>query len=313
MIDIRDYDLAVVERIKSFYKNTHWVMRPNLPLQEIRDRKVLYGEDVEFPIIVIRRTNCPVFSTEYNGWARAKSGQTYLTGQHETGFRQLQDYDIDLADKIMKDGNADALSVVNSTFNLTYYIDVIALERDNFDTILVELQENLFRIPYIDFNNLKTDGSQDRIIPGQACHLFVEEIEDTSDLENFDSGNALYRATITVKINAYIYRKYRSATVDRFNVSSNVIPFWLRDKGLTSISDYLLSDYALERLHLAGYKDLDDFLHHLGYETFEEFMEAFNQGKETSIILDLSMGPDGVVLVFKIPPKSDDEEEGDGV
>ena len=313
MIDIRDYDLAVVERIKSFYKNTHWVMRPNLPLQEIRDRKVLYGEDVEFPIIVIRRTNCPVFSTEYNGWARAKSGQTYLTGQHETGFRQLQDYDIDLADKIMKDGNADALSVVNSTFNLTYYIDVIALERDNFDTILVELQENLFRIPYIDFNNLKTDGSQDRIIPGQACHLFVVEIEDTSDLENFDSGNALYRATITVKINAYIYRKYRSATVDRFNVSSNVIPFWLRDKGLTSISDYLLSDYALERLHLAGYKDLDDFLHHLGYETFEEFMEAFNQGKETSIILDLSMGPDGVVLVFKIPPKSDDEEEGDGV
>ena len=169
------------------------------------------------------------------------------------------------------------------------------------------MQENLFRIPYIDFNNLKTDGSQDRIIPGQACHLFVEEIEDTSDLENFDSGNALYRATITVKINAYIYRKYRSATVDTFNVSSNVIPLWLKDKGLTSISDYLLSDYALEKLHLAGYKDLDDFLHHLGYETFYEFMEAFNKGKETSVVFDLSMGPDGIVLVFKIPQKSDKE------
>ena len=307
MIDIRDYDLAIVDRIKSFYKNTHWVMRPNLPLQEIQDRQVLNGENIELPIIVIRRTNCPMFSTEHNCWARANSGQTYLTGQHETGFRQLQDYDIDLANKIMKDGHADALSVVNSTFNLTYYIDVISLERDNFDTILVELQENLFRIPYIDFNNLKTDGSQDRIIPGQACHLFVEEIEDTSDLENFDSGNALYRATITVKINAYIYRKYRSATVDAFNISSNVIPLWLKDKGLTSISDYLLSDYALERLHLAGYKDLDDFIHHLGYKTFDELMEAFNKGKETSIVFDLSLGPDGIVLVFKIPPKSDKE------
>ena len=169
------------------------------------------------------------------------------------------------------------------------------------------MQENLFRIPYIDFNNLKTDGSQDRIIPGQACHLFVEEIEDTSDLENFDSGNALYRATITVKINAYIYRKYRSATVDTLNISSNVIPLWLKDKGLTSIRDYLLSDYALERLHLAGYKDLDDFLHHLGYETFDEFMEAFNKGKETSVVFDLSLGPDGIVLVFKIPQKSDKE------
>lgn len=307
MIDIRDYDLAIVDRIKSFYKNTHWVMRPNLPLQEIQDRQVLNGENIELPIIVIRRTNCPVFSTEYNGWARANSGQTYLTGQHETGFRQLQDYDIDLANKIMKDGNADALSVVNSTFNLTYYIDVISLERDNFDTILVELQENLFRIPYIDFNNLKTDGSQDRIIPGQACHLFVEEIEDTSDLENFDSGNALYRATITVKINAYIYRKYRSATVDALNISSNVIPLWLKEKGLTSISDYLLSDYALEKLHNAGYKNLDDFIHHLGYETFDEFMEAFNKGKETSVVFDLSIGPDGIALVFKIPQKSDKE------
>ena len=46
MIDIRDYDLAIVDRIRSFYKNTHWVMRPNLPLQELHDRKVLNGEVV---------------------------------------------------------------------------------------------------------------------------------------------------------------------------------------------------------------------------------------------------------------------------
>lgn len=309
MIDIRDYDLALVERFKAFYANTHWVNRPNLPLQELRDRKVLNGEDVKFPIVVIRRTNCPIFSTEYNSWSRAKSGQTFLTGEHQTGYMQLQDYDIELANKIMKDGHKDALSLVNSTFTLTYYLDVIALERDNFDTLLVEIQENLFRNQFLEFNNLKSDGSQDRIVPGQACHLFVEEIEDTSDLENFDSGNALYRATITLKINAYIYRKYRSVTVDRFNISSNVIPIWLKDKGLTSIGEYLQSEYALERLKLAGYKDINDYIHHLGYESFDDFLDEFNKGNETSVVFDLSLGPDGIILVFKIPPNEDEDTE----
>lgn len=307
MLDIRDYDIALVERFKSFYKNTHWVMRPNLPIQEIRDRKVLDGKDIEFPVLLVRRTNCPIFSTEYNGWSRAKSGQTFLTGDNQTSYRQLQDYDIELANKIRSGGKDDALSVVNSTFVLTYYLDVIALERDNFDTILVELQENLFRDPFIDFNNLKPDGSQDRIIPGQACHLLVEEVEDTSDLENFDSGNALYRATITLKVNAYIYRKYRSATIDKFVISSHVIPLWLDSNNSSSIGEYLQSDAALEKLHLAGYKDLNDFLNSLGYFTLEEFLEAFYSGKESHCIFDLGLGPDSIVLTFKIPPVTEEE------
>jgi hypothetical protein len=307
MLDIRDYDLAMVDRVKSFYKNTHWVNRPNLPLQELHDRKVLYGKDIHLPIIVVRRTSCPIFSTDYNGWARANGGQTYLTGDHKTSLRQLQDYDIELANKIRADGHDDALSVVNSTFVLTYYIDVIALERDNFDTLLVELQENLFRVPYIDFNNLKSDGSQDRVVTGQACHLNVEEIEDTSDLENFDTGNALYRATITVKINAYIYRKYRSSTVDAFKIISHVIPDWLKALGFSSFEEYLQSKHVLDKLGELGYKNLLDYLNSLGYSSLAEFMDAFNQGKENSVIVDLSAGPDGVVLIFKIPPKSEED------
>lgn len=304
MIDIRDYDIAVVNRIKMFYKNTHWVMRPNLPLQEIRDRKVLNGEDVEFPIIVVRRTNCPIFSTEYNSWSRAKSGQTYLTGDNQTGYRKLQDYDADLVNKIRKDGYEGALSVVNSTFNLTYYIDVIALERDNFDTMLVELQENLFRIPFIDFNNVKSDGTQDRVIPGQACHLSIEEIEDTSDLENFDTGNALYRATITTKINAYIYRKYRSTIVDRFNLQIKVTPQWLHDKGFSTISDWLQSADALEKLHTAGYKDVIDFVTHLGYQSYDDFINNLASDKEYSKLNGIELGPDGIIVSYRIPLKT---------
>ena len=89
-----------------------------------------------------------------------------------------------------------------------------------------------------------------------------------------------------------------------------MIPIWLKDKGLTSIGEYLQSEYALERLKLAGYKDINDYIHHLGYESFDDFLDAFNKGNETSVIFDLSIGPDGIILVFKIPPN---EDEGNGV
>lgn len=303
MIDIRDYDLAVLNRIKTFYKNTHWVMRPNLPLQEIRDRKVLNGEDIDFPLIVVRRTNCPIFSVDYNSWSRAKTGQSYLTGENKSGIRHLQDYDIELANKITDGGYKDGLSVVNSTFNLTYYLDVIALERDNFDTLLVELQENLFRIPFIEFDNIKTDGIQDHLINGQACHFLVEEVEDTSDLENFDTGNALYRATITVKINAYIYRKYRSTTVDVLKIALHDYPEWLYSKGLYDIREYFLSNYMKEKLKSRGYKDLDDFVSCRGYKTFDDFFKAFIVGKEPDVTLNYNLGTDGLWVVFEVPSK----------
>lgn len=214
MLDIRDYDMALVERIKTYFTNTHFIMRPTIPIQEIRDRKVLNGEDIEFPLITVRRTNCPIISKEYNSWSRAKSGQTYNTSPDRSLKNNLYNYDPDLAQQIVSSGHRDGVAVVNSTFDLTYYIDVISLERDNFDAIMVELQENLFRNPYVALKNIKTNGDQDKLVTEQACHLILEEVEDTSDLENFDSGNSLYRATITLKMNAYIFRKYKEIALE---------------------------------------------------------------------------------------------------
>ena len=222
MIDVRDYDTALVERIKTYYKNTHWINRPSLPIKEIRDRKLLNGYDIEFPLITVRRTNCPIFSKEYNSWSRSRTGQPYLTGNDPSKLNNLKNYDPELANQIIASGHLDAVTVVNSTFELTYYIDVISFERDNFDTMMAELQENLNRVPYVGFYNLKSDGNQDKLIREQACHLFFEEVEDVSDLENFDSGNALYRGTITVKINAYIYRKYKEKAVEKFILDVDV-------------------------------------------------------------------------------------------
>ena len=35
---------------------------------------------------------------------------------------------------------------------------------------------------------------------------------------NFDSGNAMYRATLTLKLNAYIYRKYKDKCVETVGI-----------------------------------------------------------------------------------------------
>lgn len=224
MLDIRDYDIAVADRIKAFFSNTYWINRPSIPLQEIRDRKVLNGCDINFPLVVVRRTNCPMLSTTYNSWSRARVGNSYYTAtpESEPNRRLLQNYDRDLVEKVTSNGHNDILDVVNSTFELTYYVDIISLERDNFDTLNVELQENLFKVPYVKLPNVKTNGEIDRIIPGQACHFLVEEVEDVSDLENFDSGNALFRSTITVKMNAYIYRKFRTISIEEFNLNYDI-------------------------------------------------------------------------------------------
>lgn len=220
MIDVRDYDMAMVERIKSFFNNTHFIMRPTIPIKEIRDRKVLNGEDIQFPLVTVRRTNCPIISKEYNSWSRHTTGKPYNTSPNRnTDEANLFDHDPSLAKIILDSGHRDGVSVVNSVFDLTYYIDVISLERDNFDTIVVELQENLIRVPYVGFYNIKPDGTQDRLIKEQACHLDLEEVEDTSDLENFDSGNGLYRATLTTKVHAYIYRKYKAKAVEIIGMS----------------------------------------------------------------------------------------------
>ena len=237
MIDIRDYDLAITARIKNYFENTHFIMRPTIPLKEIRDLKILNGKDIEFPIITVRRTNCPIISKEYNSWSRYNTGQGFLTGNSILNKTNLANYDPELAKAIIDTGHKDAVSLVNSTFDLTYYIDVISLERDNFDTMMVELQENLMRVPYIGFYNVKPDGTQDKLVREQACHLLLEEVEDTSDLENFDSGNALYRATITVKLNAYIYRKYKEKTVEVVGIKTVV-----ESKAGSGVDQYIVVD-----------------------------------------------------------------------
>lgn len=201
-LDIRDYDLATLYRFKLFYNNTHWYNKPNLPITEIRNEHIYEGKRIEFPLLAIRRVSAPLmYKDGQNNWAAGRTGDQ-------------RGRDISIA----PDGTHTSvdMTMVQTNYELRYMIDVFSLERDNFDELVVELQENIFRYPYLTFENWKNKELDmlDPQVPGMSTNIIWESTEDNTDLESFDSQTPFYRATITFTVRAYIYRKYTALLVE---------------------------------------------------------------------------------------------------
>ena len=107
MLDCRDYDLAVVDRIKSFYDNTHWINRSTIPIKEIRDRKLLDGKEVEF-------TADTVYKVAGNTTLTAKWGTeaTVLLRIYLDGKTSTPDRIVDITGKVV--GNSVSQSEVEA-------------------------------------------------------------------------------------------------------------------------------------------------------------------------------------------------------
>ena len=202
MLDIRDYDLATLYRFKVFFKNTFWYNRPNIPITEIRNEHIYEGKRIEFPLLALRRVSTPIlYKDGQNNWA-----------VNRTGDRRGQDI------SIAPDGKTSSadMTMVQTNYELKYMLDVFSFERDNFDELVVEVQENIVRYPYITFENWKFKdlNIHDPQVPGMSTNIMWESTEDNTDLESFDSQTPFYRATITFTIRAYIYRKYAALLVE---------------------------------------------------------------------------------------------------
>ena len=195
-IDIRDYDLATLNRFKLFFKNCHWFNIPTLPITSIRNNLIYNGERIEFPLIALRRVATPIlYKDAQNSWA-----------VNRTGDRRGRDI------SIAPDGRMSTvdMTMVQSNYELRYMLEVFSFERDNFDELVVEVQENIIRYPYVTFENWKfeDEGIHDPQVAGMSTNITWESTEDNTDLDSFDSQTPFYRATITFTIRAYIYRKY---------------------------------------------------------------------------------------------------------
>ena len=204
MLDTRAYDQAVVERFNVFFSNTYWVNMPNAPIAEIRNEHIFNGTKINFPLITVRRVGAPIMYRDTNSWAAG------ITGDRR-GVDSV----------ISKDGlttTSQEMTMVQSNYELTYMVDIFSLERDNFDELCIELQENLLRYPYVTFENWKDENKtvKDLQVQGVSTNIIEPELSDNTDLESFASEMPFYRATITFKIRAYIYRKYSEVVIEDF-------------------------------------------------------------------------------------------------
>lgn len=188
MIDIRAYDQAMFHRFRKHYDHTYWSTRPNLVISDIRDSRIYEGSDIVFPAIVVRRTEAPFLFRDENTRSR------YETGMCDAGKER---------------------TIVFSKFVLKYMVEVFSFERDNFDTLVVELQENLIRSPFFSF-----DDSDDPDIPGISTEILMDDGTDNTDLEAMTSETPFYRASIPLTVYATIYRKYEVLRVDSFVVEA---------------------------------------------------------------------------------------------
>lgn len=203
IVDIRDYDMGLLRRFQFYYPNTVWVNRANISIAEIRDNKIYEGKDITFPVLILRRTQCPIIYKDNNTYSQLK------TGDRRTNMMSPEDRDAN--------GFPDDLTVVNSAYELKYDLEVLALDRDNFDELVIEAQENLRRFPYMTFD------ADDKLIDGMSVHLILESVQDNSDLDNFDEHAPFYRATMNLTMRAWIFRKYRRYKVDDFTMHLNVL------------------------------------------------------------------------------------------
>lgn len=201
-IDVRDYDLATLYRFKLFFDSCYWINRPNCNITEIRNGLIYENKRVEFPLITLRRVSTPImYKDAQNSWAVGR-----------TGDRRGRDI------TISPDGRTSTvdMTMVQTNYELRYMLEVFSLERDNFDELVVEVQENLFRYPYLTFENWKDKDLRmpDPQVAGMSTNITWESTEDNTDLESFDSQTPFYRATITFTLRAYIYRKYAALLLE---------------------------------------------------------------------------------------------------
>lgn len=196
IVDVRDYDMGMLKRFQFFYPNTVWINHSSVEISEIRDNAIYEGQDIHFPVLILRRTSCPVLYRDNSPYSQYKIGDRHTDGMSQS--------------EIVANGFPDDMTLVNSIYELKYDLEILSASRDNFDELVIEAQENLIRFPFL------TIDADDKVIRGQSSHLLMDTCQDNSDLDNFGDHVPLYRATIGMTLRGYIYRKYRRFSVDEF-------------------------------------------------------------------------------------------------
>lgn len=181
------YDKAMLERWKTYFPNTFWVRLGREGALEateglMSERGIKLNDVSQYPLFALQRIGIPVWLKDNNLSAASR------------GVRLSE----------------EELNLTFSKYLLRYQLDIYSSDRENFDQLLVEVQENLAMYPFL----LMDTG--DRFFGTKMFTIDLEDVQDLSDVESFKEKAPVYRASVVFTIDSLIQRKFKALRVEEF-------------------------------------------------------------------------------------------------
>jgi len=179
---LKDFDSAMLERWRFFFPHTFWVNLESDIDKEVRNQlAVLKPELVQtevsiYPYLALRRVGVPLAKPQSPNWAMYQSGHRLP---------------------------ADEVKLAMTQFKCTYQLDAYSADRELFDELMIEIQENFLRQGYL---NIDTG---DRFLGKHSYTIDLDDVLDNTDIESFNETVPLYRGTFIYSIMCAVPRRFR--------------------------------------------------------------------------------------------------------
>lgn len=184
-----DYDMIMLARWRYYFPNTYLVTTDGEADKEVRNQianenpEVNQAEESIYPYLALKRIGVPLAQPMGNNMSAVQRG--YRLHKEEQVLPMTQ-------------------------FLCTYQLDAYSTDREIFDELVVEIQENILREGYL---NVDTGDPK---LGTQSYTMDLEEVEDNSDVESFSTKAPVYRCTFVYSIMYVVPRRWRHLRVEEF-------------------------------------------------------------------------------------------------
>lgn len=203
---LADYDQAMLARWRYYFPNTYLVNSEGGSDREVRNQIIAESggnleEESIYPYLTLRRIGVPIAQPMNNNHSMVQRGIRIKEEEQTLAMTQ---------------------------FKCTYQLDLYSSDREIFDEMAVELQENLLREGYL---NIDTG---DRLLGNQSVTIDLEDVEDTTDVESRQDMAPIYRCTFLYSVMYTVPRRFRHLRVEEF-----ILNFKVKGELPDEVTDYV--------------------------------------------------------------------------
>lgn len=192
---VADYDSIMLSRWRYYFPNTYLVTTDSEVDKEVRNQIVNenpgtdQSEESIYPYLALKRVGIPEAQPMANNMSAVMRG--YRLHEEEQVLPMTQ-------------------------FLCRYQLDLYSTDREIFDEMVVEIQENILREGYL---NVDTGDPK---LGTQSYTIDLEEVQDNSDVESFSSKAPIYRCTFVYTIMLVVPRRWRHLRVEHFELTFKI-------------------------------------------------------------------------------------------